>query len=688
RQYDQNFSVNYLAAQIGSSYEALADSDIIHFNGTEYWVAPKTIRNTQFSTDPKAIHTELYDHVEGFLAMNTFSKTIVNDTQTFNVSDHYPIFFGESSSSPLLSTQIHGAYDPNILLGTNYSQGIPKNKYKYEGKPDGNLTGLQNFWYTFNLGLLGYAGRAKNEFLINRNIKTRVSSILLPNMKIGDDPYLVFDSAAGKMYYAVSIYTSINIGSYAKYPILRFLGVCLVDVKNGDLNFYRNYNLNPENDPTYPLWKIYYSENTFPWQSAPNWLIKQIRYPESLFENQLEANYIYHVTDSQTWLRRDDFQERPENGDVFYIETDLGHGIEYVGMDLVEYLGREANILAGMYVVRNGPNLGQVIFYHTRNSPENLIGPKTARDTYSSDATYDISLIKGSRNGNTLLYPLGGSIYYYIPTYSTVGNLQQLKLTGFVQAFTRKVGYGLNVYQAYDNLGISPPGEFTLSAITDEPDVDYDGNYTLTWTPSQNAISYSIYSSNTTITNINENTTLVASDINTTSYNIISDYNGTIYYIVKATNDYGSRLSNMIQIRTEIPPPISYTFNTENSITLPDNFASFRIQIENINTNFSAPGYNVMVNLTLYRAGVGNYSLILPSDLYPIENSSYVENGFTGTRYTIVNDLFNSGEGRIINGYIGWTGGNGEIFFRYRWELFINGTRYHYEDGKILVSAY
>ncbi|TFF63383.1 MAG: hypothetical protein EU521_01990 [Promethearchaeota archaeon] len=687
RQYDQNFSVNYLAAQIGSSFEALADSDIVYFDGVEYWVAPKTIKTTQFSNDPQVVNTELYDHIEGFLAMDTFSRTIVNNTDVFNISENYPIFFGESQSSRYGATQIYGAYDPNILLGTNYSQGIPKNNFKYEGDPDGSLTGLENFWYTFNLGLLGYATRPTNDFLINRNIRTRVAGILLPNLQLDYDPYLVFDSARGKMYYAVSIFTNIYIGSYARYPILRFLGICLIDVKTGEMDFYRNHMLETTTDPTYPLWKIYYSQTTYPWQDPPEWLKKQIRYPETLFEIQLRANYRYHVQDAQTWLRQDDFHERPEDGDLFYIETDVGDGIEYAGIDLVEYVGREANLLAGMYVIRHGANLGEAIFYHTREITENLIGPKTARDTYSSDATYEISLIQGARNGNTLLYPLGNSIYFYVPTYSTTGTLQQLKLAGFVEAFTREVGYGFDVYEAYENLGISPPGSFTLTADTDEPDFDFDGNFTLTWTPSQNVQSYSIYRSNTTINEINENVTLVASNITTTSYSITSEINGTLHYIVRAINNYGSILSNSIQITVEIPPPISYQIDIEDSINLPDDLASFRILLENYNTNFSAPGYNVKVNLTLYRAGEGDYAIIMPPSYYPLENTTYIENNFNGTTFTLINVNLTSGEGRIINGFINWTLGYGEIFFRYRLELIIDEIVYHTEEGLINVFA-
>ncbi|MBY8983233.1 MAG: hypothetical protein KGD57_09810, partial [Candidatus Lokiarchaeota archaeon] len=75
RQYDQTYAVKTLSAKIGTTYEGLADSDIVYINGIEYWVAPKTIRISQFSGDSVAIHTELYDHVEGIMAIDTFNGT-------------------------------------------------------------------------------------------------------------------------------------------------------------------------------------------------------------------------------------------------------------------------------------------------------------------------------------------------------------------------------------------------------------------------------------------------------------------------------------------------------------------------------------------------------------------------------------------------------------------------------------
>ena len=608
RQFDQNFAVQYLAASIGSTFEGLADSDIIYIDNKEYWVAPKTVRFSEITGDAVQTNTELYDHVEGFLAMDTFTGNLVNVTQEFNISENYPIFFGESESQRYLEQTLGyyeegslGAYDSDIILGTEWALGIPNNEFRYEGEPDGTLYGLEGFWKTLNIGLFAYAFQTEHQYLIHRNVRSRVENILLPQLRIDNDPYLVFNMNLGKMYYAVSVYTYINVGAYAQYPILRFLGVSLVDVLSGEMTFYKNPTLETSNDPTLPLWEIYLDKYT--WQDtnlpANEWLKDQLRYPEDLFELQLEANYIYHVQNSVSWRRADDFHERPEDGDLFYIESDLGDGIEYVGLDLVEYKGLTATLLAGMYVIRHGDHFGEAIFYYTRDSGESLVGPTTARETYRSEATQDISLISGARHGNTLLYPLGGSIYYYVPTYSTAGSLQQLKLAGLVEAFNREVGYGENAQEAYNDLNLTG--------------------------------------------------TVVPSNIS-----------------------------------------LSYNFEMESTMNFPNDPAHFIIELQNLDNNFSAPGLQVKVNLSIYTSTVITnnlnltYDLILPPYLYP-KNFTYVDVPNTVTNFTVVDTPLYFGEGLVLNGFVNTTIGGIIIF--YKWTLIVNGAIF-YTSPENLISVY
>ena len=680
RQYDQDYAVQFIAAKIGTTYEGLADSDIIYFNDGEYWVAPKTVRISQFEGDPVATNTELYDHVEGFLALNSSSGALVNVSEVFGVAEDYPIFFGESESQRFLAQQGDfgglGAYDNDILLGTEWGAGIPNNKYNYTGDPDGVLTGLEGFWYTAGFGLWGYVFQEEHQYLLNRNVKERVSAILLPGLAIDNDPYLVFDNSTGKMYYAVSIYTSLNVGSYAMFPILRFLGISLIDVASGEMEFYKNPTLETITDPTYLLWQVYTQK--YDWQDAPDWLRSQLRYPEDLFELQLEANYIYHVDNPTTWRRGDDFHERPEQGDLFYIETDLGEGIEYVGLDLVEYQGVEARTLAGIYFVRHGTHFGEAIFYDTRDSQEQLIGPKTARDTYTSEASQVLFTVINRRNGNTLIYPLGGSIYYYIPTYSDVEGLQQLQLAGFVEAFTREVGYGSDAFDAYSDLENFPPGSFSLFSDAGNPDID--GNFILNWSASEFTDSYSVY----------QNNTLIADSLPSTesNYQIEDLTNGEYNFYIVAQNDYGSETSNNLTVSVNLLP-ISFEFELDESITYPSDPASFRIEIENFNTNFSAsPIENIFVNLTLLTAVPGvDFSIEVPP-IYSTSNSTYTFFDdpilYYGVNFTIIENLdLNSGEILGLNGLLNCS--VGDIIVRYQWTLIVDGFILYTSDLAILA---
>lgn len=494
RQYDQSVAIQKMSAQIASKYESIADSDIIYIGGTEYWVSPKTLRMSGITPGGVELHTALFDHVEGFLAMDTFTGDLLTTESeylnVFNVSSNYPIFFGEREST-VFAAQYYditqeedyffdfteaglGAYETDILLNTTWSAGIENLEHAYKGAPDGELGGLEQFFFTSNLGLFPYAlNLTESSYLINRNIKTRVSEALLPGLWIDPDPYLIFNINTGKVYYGVSICTNIVIGSYSKSPIYRFLGICLIDLLDGRMTFYKNPALkeNINDDLTYPFWKIYLEK--YPWKNVPSWLKYQLRYPETLFELQLAYEYIYHVQEATTFRRGDDFHERPEGGNLFYIETDLGDGIEYVGVDLAEYIGREARILSGLYVIRHGDNFGQAILYHTRHlTSVNLIGPVTAREYYGTAATKEIELITNPRHGNTLIYPLAGSLYYFVPTYATVGGIQDLKLVGLVDGFSDiDPGYGVTAIEAYNVLNITAEEE------PSEGDVSFSYSY-------------------------------------------------------------------------------------------------------------------------------------------------------------------------------------------------------------------
>ncbi|MCP4761849.1 MAG: COG1615 family transporter [archaeon] len=513
RQYDKEIAI-YQMHTTTSNPHTLADSDIVFVGGQEYWVAPKTLMYNEYIADnARNAHTNLFDHAEGFVALNTFNGSIIsnmNETiSIFGVNNTHPIFFGEHESETLTNSMLstseseemlelfgdsldyYGTFDDDILLNTGWGEGESAEtdyNYTYQGIPDGSLTGLPAFWFTMELGLTSYALNTsfEKEFLINRNIKDRIRQILLPGLWIDDDPYLVFDPDNGKMHYAISICTNLPMQSYSQSNILRYLGVALIDCANGNIKFVRNPMITSSyiaNDPTYNLWKIYLDK--YNWKSVSDseysgWLDEQIRYPEQLFEIQLSYQYQYYIDDPEIWYKQTEFLERPKNGDVFYVEFDIGEGPEFVGVEIVQRRG-ETETLAGMFVLRQGANFGECIFYKSPAIGENImIGPTKAQEVFESEATTELSLIAEKDWGNILLYPIANSLYYYIPVYSGTENYQSLVKGAFINAFDQQdVVWGSDADDAYSSLNYSELETFSdgnvsiTYEITDSPNLDY-----------------------------------------------------------------------------------------------------------------------------------------------------------------------------------------------------------------------
>jgi peptide/nickel transport system substrate-binding protein len=95
-----------------------------------------------------------------------------------------------------------------------------------------------------------------------------------------------------------------------------------------------------------------------------------------------------------------------------------------------------------------------------------------------------------------------------------------------------------------------PPAPFTLSSDAGNPDPD--GDFTLTWTPSNSADNYSLYIYSSLITEINGSLTLLLDEVTDLSYGASGYSDGTYYFAVVAKNAYGTTLSNNIEVIVEL----------------------------------------------------------------------------------------------------------------------------------------
>ncbi|MFX1293501.1 MAG: UPF0182 family protein [Promethearchaeota archaeon] len=460
RTYDYEASRSSMENQIGSSWETLADSDIIFINGSEYWCAPRTIKyDDSWSWVQEHL---IYTHSRGFLAMNPVTGELMlpgsaEYLTVFGVPDNSSIYFGELPSNG--HTMLNRPEEE--------IEGI-----RYSGEPDVTLEGFLNWWYISNWGFK--TGKSTN-YTIKRNIYDRVGGILLPYMIIGDDPYLIFNN--GRLYYCLDIILDFPAFSgYIQSDIVRWLGVVLVDTQIGTMQFY-SYNETKDNLP-YNFLNIYY--NMYNWYEMPSWLIPQLKYPEILAEYQLQVDYTYHVTDPNIWRSGVDFFELPsyqEEGivvDMHYIIYNVGYGAAYVGSSIVEFKGAEVGNLVGFYIIENGKlpdNLGQITFYRNGSSGvTQMLGIQAARSAYQQKDAQFLQLLPNKRYGNYLIYPLARSLYYVIPVYETTGmGIETLKRVALVNVFdSSDIGIGNSTMESYDSLNITttiPAGVLSLNVI-------------------------------------------------------------------------------------------------------------------------------------------------------------------------------------------------------------------------------
>jgi len=100
---------------------------------------------------------------------------------------------------------------------------------------------------------------------------------------------------------------------------------------------------------------------------------------------------------------------------------------------------------------------------------------------------------------------------------------------------------------------IPVPGPFTLFSNTGSPDVD--GDFTLIWTTSNSADTYSLYVYSSLITEINGSLTLLLDEATDLYYNVFDYSDGTYFFVVIAKNTYGTTLSNNLEVVVEIDGP-------------------------------------------------------------------------------------------------------------------------------------
>jgi ABC-type transport system substrate-binding protein len=209
--------------------------------------------------------------------------------------------------------------------------------------------------------------------------------------------------------------------------------------------------------------------------------------------------------------------------------------------------------------------------------PNNFILDSTA-DSPDSDGNFDLTWESAYRAHNY-------SVYEYSSYITEINGSLTLLGDGITDLSLTLSGYSDGIYYfivvAHNNYGDTlsncievvvgiPPGDFTLSSNAGTP--DDNGNFNLTWTSSDKALTYSVYQYSNYITEINGSLTLLGDGITNLSLALSVNTNGIYYFIVVAHNNYGDTLSNCIDVVVSIPPG---DFILSSNAGTPDNDGNF-----------------------------------------------------------------------------------------------------------------
>ncbi len=447
RQWDQQAAAVTNTKEIGAyNWMGLASSEIVFYNGIEYWVSPTT--PVFPSTDWISEHL-IYTHASKVLVINTHNGSVVPTTSAFGLPSEPPLYYGEGDG---FSQDVY----PHVP-GYDEIQNV-----SYGGTPDFVLGGWQkSMWFTFSEGQLGFAFSSQSiDMLWNRNIFSRVGDILISGLTMDPSAYLVSDGK--NLYYAVQVYIDYPLQTgFAASPYLRFFGVVLVNIQDGELQGYTVSSLIGTNSTDFVtrFYQNYYSS----WKAPPSWLIPQLRYPEQLLgsENvtgQLDYDFVYHVSDPFVFRSGAQFYERAGSNNVQYIPFAVGNKTYFVGLQLAQYQGVVSKNLGALYVAYGGDRLGQIYLYQNPSQASLIIGPSAAENalTTNQQVRTQLTLLPNYRFGSYLLYSVGGQLTYFVAVYTNPGSsgvVTQLPFMTAVNPSTGAVGVGLSAVAAFDSLG-------------------------------------------------------------------------------------------------------------------------------------------------------------------------------------------------------------------------------------------
>lgn len=336
------------------------------------------------------------------------------------------IYYGENSSGYyIVNTGVEELHypdgDQNVYINYDGIGGIPFSNF---------FKKLLFAWEMNDINIL-LSDYIHNESRLQvwRSVQQRINKIT-PFLQLDSDPYLVLRN--GNLYWVQDAYTTSSYFPYSqmynnRINYIRNSVKVVVDAYDGTVNYY----VIDEEDPVLNVYREIFPNLFKSLDDIPDGIEKHFRYPQDLFEIQIETFARYHMTLPQVFYNQEDLWTRPNEKyggrqlimEPYYVLARLpgDDKLEFMQISPLTPENRD-NMISWMAAKSDPENYGDLVVY--KLPKERLIyGPAQieARIDQDPEISRQIALWdqRGSRviRGNLMVIPIENSFLYVEPVF-------------------------------------------------------------------------------------------------------------------------------------------------------------------------------------------------------------------------------------------------------------------------------
>lgn len=305
-----------------------------------------------------------------------------------------------------------------------------------------------------------------------RSVQERISRIT-PFLELDRDPYLVLHD--GRLVWIQDAYTTSSHFPYSqRYNNINYIRnsvKIVVDAYDGTVDYY----VVDEEDPVLQVYDSIFPGLFKSLDELPDGLDNHFRYPQDLFEIQIETYARYHMTRPQVFYNQEDLWTRPNEQyggrqirmDPYYVLARLPDEDQLEFMLISPMTPENRNNMISWIAAKSDPDsYGELVTY-VMPKDRLFYGPAQieARIDQDPEISRQIALWdqRGSRviRGNLMVIPIEDSFLYVEPVFLLADNVEIPQLQRVIVAIGDNISMQPTIEQAiYEIFG--QDGDFIL----------------------------------------------------------------------------------------------------------------------------------------------------------------------------------------------------------------------------------